>query len=194
MCAHNPNENCSNACHGVSGRGRADNGAAGAVSRAPLSSEGDSAAGTNKSARAKRDVQLRAIGTDASIEFNVTLLGIYNETARYLGRLGRAVAEGRAVDEANNFARWLQFSGVLELLERNAGINDSFANLRNQAQEVQRGCIPSLKGQAVKALPSQSTVDEINSKVDYVLSLLAKTAQVPADAPLQLVDVSATKS
>jgi len=189
--AQPPNENCGEACDGVSGGGRADGARclARSSARAP-SCEGGSADGTNKSARAKRDAALRAIGTDAQVEFNVTLLGLYNETARYLGRLSRAVAEGRAVDEANNFVRWLQFSGVLELLERNAGANENFFNLRNQAQEVQRSCIPSLKGNTLKASPSQSTVDEINTKVDYVLSLLAKTVAGGETAPLQIVEIN----
>jgi len=47
----------------------------------------------------------------------VTLHRLWSETDCRLDSLLRQVAEGAGVDEASNFARWLDFSGILQLLE-----------------------------------------------------------------------------
>jgi len=47
----------------------------------------------------------------------VTLYRLWAETDCRLDVLAKQVREGLAVDEASNFARWLQFSGVMEILK-----------------------------------------------------------------------------
>ena len=121
-------------------------------------------------------VIIHSITQPPDIHFRVTLLGIYRETEKYLGRLGRAASEGRAVDEANNFIRWLQFSGVCRLLESYSFIDEKFLTLRKQADEVQDICKPHLQGRNIKENPSQARIDELNDKVDYMLSMMAKRA------------------
>jgi hypothetical protein len=54
-----------------------------------------------------------------SIESDLAILArIYSETHAKLESFAKRVAEGRDVESASDFARWLQFSGILMLLER----------------------------------------------------------------------------
>jgi hypothetical protein len=132
---------------------------------------------------------IKAIGT----EYRVNLGRIYTETERYLSNLSRAVAEGRAVDEANNFLRWLQFSGVLRLLEQNCFINEKFLKLRPQADELQNLCKPFLQGRNIKENPSQSRIDEINDKVDAILSAIAKNVSPPFVDQKRVLEIGGAK-
>lgn len=123
------------------------------------------------------------------VNITVTLLRVYTETERYLASLGRAASEGRAIQEASNFNRWLQFSGVLRLLELNSDIDARFVTLRKKADELQFICVPYLQGRNEKLPPSQSRVDEINDKVDFILSIIAKDVTPALPVPLQVTDV-----
>ncbi|MGN6552318.1 MAG: hypothetical protein ACTHLW_01095 [Verrucomicrobiota bacterium] len=42
---------------------------------------------------------------------------LWSETDGRINTLTRSVKEGRGVDEASNFSRWLRFSGVIQILE-----------------------------------------------------------------------------
>ena len=111
---------------------------------------------------------------DAELDFRVTLQFIYKETRDYLARLARAASEGRAIDEANNYLRWLQFSTILRLLEKNSFVNPEFVMLRNQCEDLQAICRPYLQGRNMPASPSQARIDEVNAKVDIILAAMAK--------------------
>jgi hypothetical protein len=130
-----------------------------------------------------------AIGRDNEIDFRVTLGGIYGQTNSYLARLARAVEEGRAVDEANNFLRWLQFSGVLHLLERHSHIDQKFITLRKSCEDLQFRCQKWLQGQNVKLPPSVARVDEVNQKMDFLLSALARRGVISSNEPLVITNV-----
>jgi hypothetical protein len=117
---------------------------------------------------------IHAIGLEAESQFRVTLDTIYQETKHYLERLGRAASEGRAVTEANNFLRWLYFSGVLSLLGKNYFINEKFLTLRKDAENLQEVCKPFLQDKFIKPPPSQARIDELNDKVDLILSSMAR--------------------
>lgn len=114
---------------------------------------------------------------------------IYGETENYLQRLQRAANEGRAVDEANNFLRWLQFSGVCKLLEAYSFIEPKFGTLRGLADDVQETCRPWLQGRIEKPSPNLARVDELNNKMDVLLSMFAKAATAKVEGPLQITDV-----
>lgn len=116
---------------------------------------------------------------EAELDFRFTLQQIYKETTTYLESLGRAASEGRAVDEANNFLRWLQFSSVLRLLEKNSWFNPDFVTLRNKCKELQAICRPHLQGGRVPASPSQARIDEVNAKLDIILTAMAKPVSPP---------------
>ena len=101
---------------------------------------------------------------------------IFRETKLYLENLNRAAAEGRAVDEANNFLRWLQFSGVVRLLEKYSFVQEDFKTLRAMCESVQDTCKPHLQGRKIPVSPSQSRADEANDKLDILLAVFAKNA------------------
>jgi len=50
----------------------------------------------------------------------VTCHRLWSETDRRVDSLRKQVAEGVGVDEASNFVRWIQFSGVLQILKSNS--------------------------------------------------------------------------
>lgn len=109
-----------------------------------------------------------------SIGLESVMSQIYRETKRYLDTLARAASEGRAVDEANNFLRWLQFSGVCRLVEMFGAMDESFLKLRGLATDLQDVCLPHLQGRNIKPHPSQARIDEVNDKLDFILSQMAK--------------------
>jgi len=114
---------------------------------------------------------------EPDIDFRVILAKVFKETDSYLGRLSRAANEGRAVDEANNFLRWLQFSGVLMLLEKYSSIDEKFLTLRKTSGDLQDICKPHLQGRNIKDNPNLSRIDELNNKVDIILAAMAKSAK-----------------
>jgi hypothetical protein len=99
---------------------------------------------------------------------------IFTETERYLSEKARAAGEGRAIDEANNFLRWFEFSGVLGLLEKHSYVSQDFLSLRKQADDLQEICKPFLQNRNVPLPPSLSRIDELNAKVDVLLAQSAK--------------------
>ena len=80
------------------------------------------------------------------------------------------------MDEANNFLRWLQFSGVCALLEHYSFVDEKFLKLRKRADELQEICKPHLQGRNIKEHPAQARIDEANDKLDTLLSIFAKRA------------------
>ena len=74
--------------------------------------------------------RLRAIGCNPVLKWSATLAHIVSETNRQLERLARCVREGKCVDEAANFCRWLQFCGVLTLPHAD------FAILRKKSDSI----------------------------------------------------------
>jgi hypothetical protein len=130
---------------------------------------------------------------NGKIDFGFLFLKIYKETDNYLGSLGRAASEGRGVDEANNFLRWLQFSGILRLLEMDADENPNYRTLRHKADDLQEICKPHLQGRNIKDSPNQARIDEVNAKVDAILSILAKDVTPPLPQLLKVLDVGGTQ-
>ena len=122
-------------------------------------------------------VIIHSISQPAELDFNAVLFVIHRETENYLARLARAASEGRAVDEANNFLRWLQFSGICRLLENYSFINEKFVTLRAKASELQEICKPHLQGRNIKEHPSQARIDELHDKVDSLVAIFAKSAK-----------------
>ena len=61
--------------------------------------------------------ELEAIGKCPELQRVVMCKTVLAETDRYLNDLARSVRECKRVDEASRFARWLLFSGVLDLVK-----------------------------------------------------------------------------
>jgi len=107
---------------------------------------------------------------------------LWKETCNRLQVLERAVQQGRAVDEASNFARWLSFSGLYRIFEaypQPAPLEVDGKKIRALGERLVAACGVIYKGGTMAHNPSQSTVDEINLKVDGILAYLAKKASSP---------------
>ena len=123
--------------------------------------------------------RLRAIGSDPAISWTTTVARIVNETDRQLERLARCVRECKSVDEAANFCRWLQFSGILQLP------NDDFGVLRGKAEAILHQVGEIYKGGKVKPAYDQSDIAAMNAKLDLVLSSISrerKETEIVVDA------------
>jgi hypothetical protein len=106
-----------------------------------------------------------------------TLHWLWKETYNRLSTLERAVAEGRAVDEASNFGRWLVFSDLYDIFNAHPQAHPMEVDglkIRELGDRVVAACGKIYRGGKTPRNPSQSTVDEINSKMDVILSHLAK--------------------
>jgi hypothetical protein len=156
----------------------------GAVERIPIPVAGD------------RNVSMviHSISQPAHIHFCARLETIFRETKKYIETLGRSASEGRGVDEANNFLRWLQFSGVCALLEDYHFVNVEFRTLRRTADGLQDICQPHLQGRNMKPPPNQSRIDEVNDKLDIILSAMAKSANPTHQTSTAATPTSATVS
>lgn len=107
---------------------------------------------------------------------------LYKETCDYLERLERAVQQGRGVDEASHFARWLQFSGLYKIFEaypQPPPLEVNGKKIRELGERVVAACGVIYKGGKLPLNPSQSTTDEINAKLDILLSNFAKPISQP---------------
>ena len=80
----------------------------------------------------KRFAELCAIGEDSQIDYRVLLDTICRETSRHLDVLGREIRENKNVFEASRYLRWLEFSGVLKLLEKYCLPGQDFSLLRKK--------------------------------------------------------------
>ena len=107
--------------------------------------------------------RLRAIACDPVLQWSSSLAHIVSETDRQLERLARCVRECKSVDEAANFCRWLQFSGVLTLPHAD------FAILRKKSEDILYQAGQIYKGGKVKPTYDASDIAAINSKLDVLL-------------------------
>jgi hypothetical protein len=108
----------------------------------------------------------------------VNLHRIWSETNRQLDSLSLRVAENRDVMPALDFAKWLFFSGLLELLEANAcegGLKVDGANLRWKCQELQHACQDRFAANDskphIEALQLQSIHEKLNTMAGYLAKL-----------------------
>jgi hypothetical protein len=108
---------------------------------------------------------------------------IYRETQFFVERLARSVHEGRGVEAASNFTRWLRFSGLLGVFDKftvpgSSGVVNG-EEMRKLVDDVVAACGQIFRGGKQPVNPSQSTIDQINAKVDFILSQMAKPTSSP---------------
>ena len=128
----------------------------------------------------EKEIRLRAIGTDPAISWAASLSWLAKETDRYLDRLARSVAECKSVDEAANFCRWLQFSGVMKLPHPDC------KELRGKTEDIMHRVGEIYKGGKVKPAYAASDIEAINLKLDYLLSnnsQAKKQTEIVVDVP-----------
>lgn len=122
----------------------------------------------------ERYMKLRAIGEDSELGYRVTLERICSETCRYLETLGREVREGKNVVEAANFARWLRFSGVLDLFSRYALPDQTFPAFERKIVDLLDACGEHFRGGRTVPNYDQSDIAEISRKLDVLLAVNAR--------------------
>jgi len=120
---------------------------------------------------------------------SVQLHALWRETDTRLDSLARSVREGKCVDEASNFCRWLRFSGVLQLLEQNPKPFPLVVNgteLRRKVEDVLFDCGEHYKhGKGKLPLPRyeesdmasvMARLDLISKRLDQISPPSSKTA------------------
>lgn len=136
----------------------------------------------------------------AMVKDAVNLHTIAQETDRYLESLAHSVREGKGCIEAANFARWLQFSGVIRLLERHeqdASLPVSGTAIRHKVQKLifETGewfSIHAPSNNPRDAYISSSKLDSIDDRLAAIESALAdlqtnKTVMA-GSVPLKLLE------
>jgi hypothetical protein len=119
--------------------------------------------------------RMRAIGTDPAIERSVNRKRIIVETERYLSDLAMHVREAKRADEASRFIRWLQFSGIINLLREEDAFRQPAEALYRQARDLLFECGELFKGGKADPKYSQCDIAEINRKLDLVTRFLDAT-------------------
>jgi hypothetical protein len=113
---------------------------------------------------------LVSISKDLELAYRVCLRCIHAETVRYLDSLAREVREGKNVLPAADYGRWLQFSGVLDLLTKFAPPDLDLPPLDRKLADLLQECGEHFRGGRVDAKYAQSDIAEINRKLDLLLS------------------------
>ena len=91
--------------------------------------------------------------------------------------LAREVRECKSVNEASRFCRWLQFSGVLKLLQSHPQPDVDFRTLQRKMNDIIFDCGEHYKGGRADAKYGASDIAEINSKLDFLLSKIPQATK-----------------
>jgi len=124
---------------------------------------------------------------------NVQLYRLWNETDNRLVSLARSVREGKCVDEASNFCRWLRFTGLLELLEQNSRpepLPVKGRELRGKVEDILFECGELYKGGKLP-LPKYSESD-MASVMDRLDSITERLNQISTPLSETAIEVSAS--
>lgn len=109
---------------------------------------------------------------------------LWSETDRHLESLASLVRECKSVDEASRFSRWLQFSGLLEILERNASVDllpVDGCGLRRKCKNLIAACGELYRQGKARPGYAQSDIAEINRKLDVIAAHVATV--LPKESP-----------
>jgi len=125
---------------------------------------------------------------------SVKLHCLWRETTNRLDSLARSVREHKSVAEASNFAKWLQFSGVIDLLEQNPQgfplVVDG-KRVREQVRTLLSDCGESFRNGKADPKYAASDIAEINRKLDILAAHVATNLPPePALADTPAVDGS----
>jgi hypothetical protein len=112
--------------------------------------------------------RMRAIGNDGAIQRTVMRKRVVDETARYLDDLARSVRECKRVDEASRFARWLIFSGILDICREDGKSASDADRLAKVAIDLQMDCGELFRGGKADPNYAQSDIAELMRKVEEI--------------------------
>jgi len=102
---------------------------------------------------------------------------LYQETVNRLRTLDARAREGKSVDEASEFARWVRFSGLLWLFEAFKApppLEVSPDTVKRLISEVSADCEAHWKNEPRGPWVSRSELESINQKLDLMAGQLAK--------------------
>ena len=102
---------------------------------------------------------------------------LWKETYRRLETLGKRAREGKCVDEASEFARWLSFSGLIPLFKAYAApdpLEVSHTKLERLIGDVLFECEQHWKRNPRGPWVSKSELESINQKLDLLAGRLAQ--------------------
>jgi hypothetical protein len=130
-------------------------------------------------------------------EQEIKLHRVWSETSTRLDVLRDRVSENKEVMAALDFARWLFWSGLLELLEMNSRegpLKVDGANLRWKCQELQSACQDRFRTNGSEPRLAETQLRSINEKLDMIAGFISKVAVgacVPpaAAAPAPIIQV-----
>jgi hypothetical protein len=108
---------------------------------------------------------------------------LYSETMMRLRILQRRVQEGRDVLPASDFARWLQFSGMIPLFKENAqdGVSKIDGSLlESTVEQLLQNCNERLRTNNDKPSFDRSDYCSLHEKLDMVAGYLSKLSVAPA--------------
>jgi hypothetical protein len=107
---------------------------------------------------------------------------LWKETVGKLESLERALMDRRAVEYASDYARWIEFSGLLKIFDaypQPPPLRVDGEAVRALVTRVVESAGQILKGGNAPFNPNTAKLDEINSKFDFLLSQLAKNISPP---------------
>jgi hypothetical protein len=110
---------------------------------------------------------------------------IYRETFNRLDRYARLVSEGKSLEAALDFARYVFWSGIIDLCEMNA--EEGFfkvdgAHLRWKSEELQRAVQQRFRVNDTSPHLSSAETETIHDKLDSIAGYLSKLSVAPAVA------------
>jgi len=110
---------------------------------------------------------------------------LWKETHARLERLYKRVCEGKFVDEASEFARWLRFTGLLEIFHKYAApepLEVSAVKIEKLITDTLFECEQFWKRNPRGPYVALSELEAINHKLDL---LAGRIAQLPLAEPAQ---------
>jgi hypothetical protein len=110
-----------------------------------------------------------------------TLARIYGQTVNQLDAFSKRVQEGRDVEAASDFARWLSFSGIPTLLERYPNqvqshdplkVDGSF--LRWKCEQLIEACNERFRTNSLNPAFAKKEFESMHEKIDRMAGYLSK--------------------
>jgi len=109
------------------------------------------------------------------------LARIYGQTVNQLDSFSKRAQEGRDVEAASDFARWLSFSGILMLLERYPNqvqshhplkVDGSF--LRWKCEQLIEACNERFRTNSLNPAFAKKEFESMHEKIDRMAGYLSK--------------------
>jgi hypothetical protein len=122
------------------------------------------------------------------VEDDLAILArIYSQTVNQLDSFLRRVQEGRDVEAASDFARWLAFSGICMLLQRYPNqvashdilkVDGSF--LRWKCEQLIEACNERFRTNSLNPSFQKKEFESMHEKIDRMAGYLSRLSVAPA--------------